>query len=72
MARLPHNIERVRDGSGYRYRGYAADGFCVRLCNSSGQWQGRAVLTGAHVGCAPTLEAMSAKLATFTVQAKGA
>lgn len=36
MARLPNNVDRIRDGSGYRYIAYTRDGYAVRLRNEGG------------------------------------
>lgn len=76
MARLPHNIERVTDtgrtlaraGANYRYRGYAKDGYCVRLAKrADNMWHGVAVVNDRHFGPCRTLADMSACLAAKPV-----
>lgn len=66
MARLPDNIERVRDGRGYRYRGYTKDGFAARLRRdpTSSFWHAY-TLGGSYVGRGETLAEISRKLENF-------
>lgn len=66
MPCLPHNIERLRDRGGYRYRGYSADGFCVRLHRDacSRLWHAY-TLSGTYAGCGATLRDISNKLSHF-------
>lgn len=82
MAKLPHNIERISDGRGYRYRGYSKDGYVVRLYNEGGitPWaaydfrQGgnnfweRPHLKGKYLGRRRTLALMGAMLKTITIK----
>jgi len=67
MAALSSNVERVRDGNGYRYRAYAKDGYCARLHNNGSAWEARAVLTGTYIGSRHTLAAIGALVASYTV-----
>jgi hypothetical protein len=69
MARLPDNIERLRDGRGYRYRAYSLDGFSIRLNRDpySKLWHGYTTLTGAYVGCGQSLVDIGAKCAAYKV-----
>lgn len=65
---MPHNIERIRDGKAFRHRGYAKDGYCVRLAKrGDGMWHGNAVVNGRHFGPCRTLADMSACLAAKPV-----
>lgn len=68
MARLPNNVDRIRDGRGYRFVAYGKDGYCIRLNNDGSGWTGYAVLTGAYVGRRKTLTAMGALCASFKVR----
>lgn len=71
MNRLPYNIERVRDGRGYRYRGYARDGFCCRLeKRDDGLWHIVAVSTGHYMGKAASLVGVRDILALNDVHPK--
>jgi hypothetical protein len=65
--KLPDNIERVKDGAGYHYRGYASDGGAVRLHNDGSGWSVRAFATGKYIGRRKTLALMGKLLASATI-----